>query len=173
MYGRHAQSHVLGAPRRLGKFTAESIIPQPGDGSCLFHALGYGLDGQVTAQDLRHRLLDYLERHPFDTLAGDTLEEWVRWDTGSTVAAYVARMRGGTAWGGGVEIAICTLLFPSAQINVYEPVREFPSTRMFWMVAQFGSLDAPQFVIHLLYRGRAHYDSLVGVTSMAEESVEL
>lgn len=133
------------------------VVPQPGDGSCLFHSLSFGLRAlgdKESAYSLRSKLADYIRRNPKLEIAGDTLEEWVSWDSNSSVHAYSARMAQGRAWGGGIEIAACALLKRS-NIHVYE--RKGGELRR---ISCFDCPEKTRGLVHILYQGGMHYDAL-------------
>ncbi|KAH8081061.1 hypothetical protein JL720_8957 [Aureococcus anophagefferens] len=82
------------------------VIRQPGDGSCLFHSLAYGLRLQNRhgdARQLRRELMDWLSRNPDASIADTPVGDWVKWDSNCSVDDYT-RMRG-AGWGGGIEMA--------------------------------------------------------------------
>lgn len=134
-------------------------VRQPGDGSCLFHSLCFGLNGgrqggRFRAAQLRKDLANFIGRNPQKEIAGDTLEEWVRWDARSSVSAYAGRMaRGG--WGGGIEMAACCL---SQRVNVHVYVRR---RNGFERISCFDYPERTKQTIHVLYQGGVHYDALV------------
>ncbi|KAH8072710.1 hypothetical protein JL721_3355 [Aureococcus anophagefferens] len=73
------------------------VIRQPGDGSCLFHSLAYGLRLQNRhgdARQLRRELMDWLSRNPDASIADTPVGDWVKWDSNCSVDDYTARMRG-------------------------------------------------------------------------------
>lgn len=124
-------------PREMGTSGGSFVlrrgqtVPQPGDGSCLFHSLCYGLNrmggaGRHSAGQLRRELMQFIEANPHLEVAGDTLEEWVRWDSNSSVPSYTRRMACG-GWGGGIEMAACALL-KKVNVHVYE-------RRFFWWLS--------------------------------------
>lgn len=145
-----------------GDFTLRGarVVRQPGDGSCLFHSLSFGLSqGQPNPRDaeqLRRELAAYIERNPQQEIAGDTIEEWVRWDANSSVSVYAAQM-GQRGWGGGVEMAVCSLL-KAVNVHVYEASTGGTYKRI-------SCFDTPgsKRTVHVLYQGRCHYDALVPV----------
>mmetsp|Transcript_75086 Transcript_75086/g.195661 ORF Transcript_75086/g.195661 Transcript_75086/m.195661 type:complete len:352 (+) Transcript_75086:1-1056(+) len=107
-------------PLKMGKSGGRLVVrqartvPQPGDGSCLFHSLCFGLNGgqshgQFRAGSLRKELASFIQRNPLVKISGDTLEEWVKWDARTSVSNYARRMSSG-GWGGGIEMAACSLL---------------------------------------------------------------
>lgn len=148
--------------RSGGKLVIRSGRPvrQPGDGSCLFHSLCFGLNGgrsqgRFFASQLRRELARFIQDHPTTKISGDTLEEWVRWDANSSVAAYARRMAT-SGWGGGIEMAVCSLL-KKVNVHVYERTRGGAFER----ISCFDSPVRTSTTIHVLYQGGVHYDALV------------
>ena len=94
------------------------IVPQPGDGSCLFHSIAYGLPS-CDATKLRAEVADYIAGNPEAMISDNPLKDWVLWDSGTDVKSYAKTMRTGSRWGGAVEIAVCALLKHVA-VHVYE-----------------------------------------------------
>lgn len=135
-------------------------IAQPGDGSCLFHSLCFGLNGgrshgQFGANRLRKELAHFVQNNPRVKISGDTLEEWVRWDTNSSVDSYTRRIRQG-GWGGGIEMAACSILM-GVNVHVYERRRGGAFER----ISCFDSPKPTKQTVHVLYQGGVHYDALV------------
>mmetsp|Transcript_41784 Transcript_41784/g.118127 ORF Transcript_41784/g.118127 Transcript_41784/m.118127 type:complete len:395 (-) Transcript_41784:64-1248(-) len=145
-----------------GKFVLRSgkPVPQPGDGSCLFHSLCFGLNGgrsrgSFVAGKLRKELAHFIQQNPRVRIAGDTIEEWVRWDANTSVSSYVRRIAAG-GWGGGIEMAACALL-KKVNIHVYERRRG----GSFQRISCFDSPERTKSTIHVLYQGGVHYDALI------------
>eukprot|EP00450_Noctiluca_scintillans_P010086 CAMPEP_0194496312 /NCGR_PEP_ID=MMETSP0253-20130528/13629_1 /TAXON_ID=2966 /ORGANISM="Noctiluca scintillans" /LENGTH=441 /DNA_ID=CAMNT_0039337695 /DNA_START=125 /DNA_END=1450 /DNA_ORIENTATION=- len=132
------------------------VVQQPGDGSCLFHALSHGLGvcHPGAATELRQELVAFLEANPNLKVAGDTLEEWVRYDAGLSLEDYVRQLAAG-GWGGGLEM-VCFSLVKQVHVHVYESL---PSGH-FKRICCFHRPGARRMV-HVLYQGRLHYDALV------------
>eukprot|EP00854_Cymbomonas_tetramitiformis_P005870 gene5870-7069_t len=130
------------------------VVPQPGDGSCLFHSLSYGLKG-TTATILRKEVADYVESHPEMAIAGTPIKDWVLWDSGLDVRAYAARMGTGNHWGGAIEIAVCGLV-KGVSVHVYEKAQAGTFTR----ISSFDHGGKSQRNINVVYGGRVHYDAL-------------
>eukprot|EP00929_Paragymnodinium_shiwhaense_P046379 TRINITY_DN23605_c0_g1_i1.p1 TRINITY_DN23605_c0_g1~~TRINITY_DN23605_c0_g1_i1.p1 ORF type:complete len:539 (-),score=105.11 TRINITY_DN23605_c0_g1_i1:205-1821(-) len=149
-----------------GKFVLYNAkcVRQPGDGSCLYHSLCYGLNSvksgaavvkTASARELRSELAAFVERNPMLEIAGDTIEEWVRWDSNSSVTAYARKMANSSHWGGGIEMASCALL-KKVNIHVYE-------RRWLGGYKRISCFEPPQSAdrtIHVLYQGGVHYDAL-------------
>lgn len=130
------------------------LIPQPGDGSCLFHSLSYGLK-TTHATKLRADVADYIARNPDAVVAGNPIKDWVLWDSGLDVCSYAKTMRTGSRWGGAVEIAVCAQL-TAKPVHVYER-----GPQGFKRISAFGDDKVPSDqAINVHYGGRVHYDAL-------------
>ena len=115
-------------PVEVLKSSTVRVIRQPGDGSCLYHSLSYGLKDGSSAATLRRqiaevpaasrtaarlvcptraawRVLQFISANPTLIIADSPLKDWVLWDSGSNVAAYCRKMSQGSVWGGGIEMA--------------------------------------------------------------------
>lgn len=138
------------------------VMRQPGDGSCLFHSLNHGLNHGGSAQVLRREIAGFLEQNPSLQIAGDTLEEWVRWDSNSSVSDYARRIAV-SGWGGGIEMACCSLL-KNVNVHVYENSSSRPCGAEFKRISCFDSPNAMR-TIHVLYQGGVHYDALQPLTA--------
>jgi|ERR1712216_146025 len=110
-------------PVQMGDQTAKGFLPsakvfhQPGDGSCLYHSLTFGLQ-QGSASALRRELARWVSSNPHLKISDTPLHEWVRWDAQCSVQQYAQKMaRGG--WGGGIEMMACSRL-RHVDIHVYE-----------------------------------------------------
>lgn len=128
------------------------VLPQPGDGSCLFHSMNHGLKGSG-ASALRAEIADYIAAHPSEEVAGNPVSDWVLWDSGEDPASYARSMRAGSRWGGAMEIALCAKL-RHAFIEIFERRPDH-----FVRIASFGDSRAANR-IRLLYGGRIHYDAI-------------
>lgn len=158
-YGKKHPSNMGGSG---GKLTLKGgrTVPQPGDGSCLFHSLCFGLNGgqrggRDNASKLRREIAQFVQQNPRLKISGDTLEEWVRWDANTSVSNYARRMAVG-GWGGGIEMAACSLL-KKVNVHVYERRRGGAYER----ISCFDSPEASKRTVHVLYQGGVHYDALV------------
>eukprot|EP00927_Polykrikos_kofoidii_P026752 TRINITY_DN23772_c0_g1_i1.p1 TRINITY_DN23772_c0_g1~~TRINITY_DN23772_c0_g1_i1.p1 ORF type:complete len:580 (-),score=119.86 TRINITY_DN23772_c0_g1_i1:169-1908(-) len=130
------------------------IVQQPGDGSCLFHSLSYGLKS-TNATKLRADVADFVAENPEAIVAGNPLKDWVLWDSGLDVRAYARTMRTGSRWGGALEIAVCAQI-TGKPVHVYER-----STRGYVRISAFGDDTAPSGeAVNVHYGGRVHYDAL-------------
>jgi len=132
--------------------TRVKVVPQPGDGSCLFHSLSYGLADRSSASSLRKEICGFIAKNP-DIEIGDTsITEWVQYDSGGSVQSYAQKMSSGT-WGGGIEMAAFTKM-KHVNVHVYEKCREG-----YRRISAF-DVGAPR-TVSVLYQGRMHYDAIV------------
>lgn len=163
-YGRKGGPLSMGNPP--GNFVLRSarVMRQPGDGSCLFHSLLHGLRNtgeSGTAASLRRELAAFLQQNSSMQIAGDTLEEWVRWDSNASVNEYARRMSV-SGWGGGIEMACCSLL-KGVNVHVYENLGRGHGSEF----KRISCFDCPNGgrTIHVLYQGGVHYDALQPLTA--------
>jgi hypothetical protein len=129
------------------------VYTQPGDGSCLFHSLSFGLPSRPSAATLRRDICSYMVRNPTVTIADTAIQDWIRYDSDETVEAYADRMRGGV-WGGGIEMAVLHRMC-NVNVHVYERCRDG-----FKRISAFDSKGA-RHTVSILYQGRNHYDAIV------------
>jgi len=129
------------------------VVTQPGDGSCLFHSLSYGLNDGSDAASIRKEIADFIKSNADASVAGLNLEDWVKFDTGETLEAYVGQMSEG-GWGGAVEIEVFSRL-KEVRVHVHEN-----SQRGYKRICTFGTDDMPR-TVNLLYQGRKHYDVML------------
>ncbi|CAE7224827.1 L [Symbiodinium necroappetens] len=145
------KSHLVAASQADQKFvTRGRVVRQPGDGSCLFHALAFGLGG-TSARHLREEAAQLIERQPQSQIIGTALQDWVKMDSGRTVGGYVNQLRRG-AWGGGIELAVLAKS-RKVMVEVYEARKGG-----FARIAKFGE---GRKAVQVLYQGRLHYDALL------------
>ena len=128
------------------------VIHQPGDGSCLFHSLSYGLK-DTNASTLRNEICNYIINNPNMLIADSPISDWVKWDSGSTVAEYGRKMSRG-AWGGGIEMAVVCKM-RNVNVHVYEKQWDGSLKR----ISAFDTAVSPENrpVIRVLYCGGVHY----------------
>jgi len=137
-------------------YSTARVVKQPGDGSCLFHSLSYGLRDGSGANSLRSDICQFIERNPDLEISETPLKDWVRWDSGVSVGDYARRMSRG-AWGGGIEMATVSKL-KRVNVHVYERC-----SSGFKRISAFDHPDAPESrkTVRVLYCGGVHYDALV------------
>ena len=114
------KSHLVAAAEvKEAKFVSRArVVAQPGDGSCLFHSVAFGLRDGSTARSLRQEVASVIERNPSYRILDTPLSDWIRMDKNVGVRSYVESLRGG-AWGGGIELAILSQTRRTT-IEVYE-----------------------------------------------------
>lgn len=96
----------------------------------------------------------FIGSNPKLDIAGDTIEEWVSWDSSLLVKDYAKRMAV-SGWGGGLEMAACSLL-KRVNVHVYER-----GSGGFKRISCFDCPEAAKKTVHVLYQGGVHYDALV------------
>jgi len=148
------------------------VKSQPGDGSCLFHSMAWGLarcgrlesNGGGGAHQLRHNISKFWLNNPTMKISETPVSEWVKWDSGLALSKYCQRMARGGIWGGGIELAGCSLLM-KANVHVWEKLRGSSGVKRIscfdYPKAGQSSLKEAIPTIHVLYRGGIHYDALV------------
>jgi hypothetical protein len=129
------------------------VVRQPGDGSCLFHSMSYGLRDGSNASSLRRDICSFIDQNPAMRIADTPLSDWIRWDSGGSVSSYTSRMRRG-AWGGGIEMASLSLL-KGVNVHVYERSRAGGFVR----ISAFDHPSRPEGrkTVQVLYCGGVHY----------------
>lgn len=132
------------------------VVRQPGDGSCLFHSMSYGLRDGSSANSLRREICRFIDKYPHVLIAETPISDWVKWDSQCSTAQYCRKMSGG-AWGGGIEMAVCSLM-KEVNIHVYEK-----SYSGFQRISAFDHPENPEskHTVRVLYCGGVHYDALV------------
>lgn len=131
------------------------VVRQPGDGSCLFHSMAYGLGG-TSGRRLRSEICNYMRNHPNADIAGNPLKDWVKWDANQSVDRY-ARAMSGSRWGGGIEMAVCAKM-KGVNIHVYERRGWFSGG--YERISCFETPGARR-TISVLYCGGIHYDAFI------------
>jgi hypothetical protein len=132
------------------------VVRQPGDGSCLFHSLSYGLGSGYSATRLRQDICSFIAANPSLLISETPLKDWVKWDSGSSVQDYCRRMSAGS-WGGGIEMA-CLSQMKQVNVHVYE--------RSGMGYKRISAFDYPintecKPIIRVLYCGGVHYGKFV------------
>ena len=132
------------------------VVRQPGDGSCLFHSMSYGLRDGSSASSLRREICQYIRKNPDLTISDTPIKDWIKWDSGASVSEYASRMSG-SAWGGGIEMAALGKL-RSVNVHVYERAGGY-----YKRISAFDCPDNPQGkkTVKVLYQGACHFDAIV------------
>jgi hypothetical protein len=132
------------------------VVRQPGDGSCLFHSMSYGLHS-LNASRLRAEICSFITKNPTLNISDTPLQDWVKWDSGYSTVQEYARHMSHSAWGGGIEMA-CVSQMKDCNVHVYER-----SGSGFKRISAFDCPRQPQSkpTVRVLYGGGVHYDALV------------
>jgi len=128
------------------------VVQQPGDGSCLFHSLSFGLEG-ASASSLRREICSFIGKNPDMTIADTSIKDWIHYDSGGSVQSYALKMSENT-WGGGIEMAALSLM-KNVNVHVYERCREG-----YMRISAFEAKGATK-TINVIYQGRMHYDAIL------------
>jgi hypothetical protein len=132
------------------------VISQPGDGSCLFHSLTYGLSrfslSHGSASSLRQEVCRFIREHPETRICDTTIKDWVKYDSSGSVQSYADKMSG-SAWGGGIEMAVVTLM-RRVNVHVYE------SSRAGYKRISTFDVGSDK-TVSVLYQGRMHFDAII------------
>ena len=132
------------------------LVRQPGDGSCLFHSMSYGLRDGSNASKLRAELCNFIANNPDCKISDTPLSDWIKWDSSINCSQY-ARKMSGNSWGGGIEMAI-TSHIKKCNVHVYEK-NMFGYKR----ISAFDYAEEPEKrqTIRVVYQGSCHYDALI------------
>lgn len=161
--GKHPDCKKYTGKRDIGKGTGGNftlkharVIHQPADGSCLFHALNYGIKGSSDVA-LRRKIAQFIRNNADVKVSDNSFKDWIRWSGCGRVASYTRKMRL-RGWGGGIEMAAFSLMC-KVNVHVYERCRHGQG---FKRISCFDSPGASR-TVHILYAGRVHYDALVPI----------
>lgn len=154
----HLQARECVAPRSISRGSA-SIVRMPGDGSCLFHSIAYGLGAfghQEDGHTVRQRVSNFFRENPDREISGNPMSSWLYWDSRLTVSNYCSRLSADGFWGGAIEMAACAQIF-GVDIGVYE---EDYYGGGFRRISDFLCDTPPRGAVLVSYHGRAHYNAL-------------
>jgi len=139
------------------------VVRQPGDGSCLFHSMSYGLSNGgssgINASRLRAEICEFIRNNPHHKICETPLEDWIKWDSGGSCTLYAQKMSRGS-WGGGIEMAVASHI-KGVNVHVYERAG-FGGMGGFRRISAFDHPDSPERrpCVKVLYQGGVHYDAL-------------
>lgn len=147
------------APRGMPHHSVR-VMRMPGDGSCVFHSIAFGLKAlgyEENGHMVRQKVARFITERPDTEITGTPLRCWIEWDSRMSVSSYAARLAEGNCWGGAIEIAACAQIF-AVDFAVYEEEWNGGGYRR---ISDFIT-DAvkPYGAVLLLYSGRAHYDAM-------------
>lgn len=137
------------------------IWKAPPDGSCFFHSVGHLLG--IPASQLRLSCVHYIAAHHETRFSDLKLSEWIFFETGMSVAAYIKHMKYGTHWGGLVEARCLSELY-QCEINIYlrkDLSFQSPTFQAHRIAKIEPNTICSKRVLHLLYSNEVHYDALV------------
>ncbi|KAJ1448937.1 hypothetical protein M885DRAFT_449628, partial [Pelagophyceae sp. CCMP2097] len=160
---------MLGSDKGNAFLERADEVKQPGDGLCLFHSLAWGLERlgeapqRIKGPELRNMLMGWVALHPETSVYGKTLEEWVKWDSNTTVDAYTTSILYGK-WDGGIKMAAFVHLY-GVGVHVYERSSRGDGVFPFKRMARFdaptdGAAAAQAAFVSILYDSGNHYNGL-------------
>jgi hypothetical protein len=128
------------------------VVRQPGDGSCLFHSMSYGLKDGSSANSLRAEICSFVQSNPNFKISDTPLSDWIKWDSNQSCLDYSRKMSRGS-WGGGIEMAV-TGHIKGVNVHVYET-----TSSGYKRISAFDHHDSPEKrpTICVLYCGGVHY----------------
>ena len=129
----------------------------PGDGTCMFHAIGLPL--KMNGNELRKVAMKYISDNPDKPLHGQTIRQWIEWDSECTIDEYLTKMKRG--WGGALDMTVISTLLKTP-IFVYSPVSGGLCKRIAEVRPDLthSNFESALSSICVLYVGRSHYMSL-------------
>ena len=148
-----SSKHLGGASSLPGGLLKSArVVRQPGDGSCLFHSISYGLHDGSSANTLRNEICQFIIKNPNFKISDTPLSDWVKWDSGSNCRDYASRMSRG-AWGGGIEMSVAAHI-KGVNLHVYEQCRVG-----YKRISAFDHPTSPENrpIVRVLYCGGVHY----------------
>lgn len=81
--------HIGGSSLLPGAFISNArVVRQPGDGSCLFHSMSYGLRNGQSASKLRSEVCSFIQQNPNMKISDTPLKDWIKWDSGRSCSEY-------------------------------------------------------------------------------------
>ena len=128
------------------------IVKSPPDGSCFFHSVG--LQCALTARYLRKSCAELVDLQAESDFNGLKLKEWIKYETGLSVAEYSRRI-GHSAWGGALEAHLLSNWL-KRPIGIYK----LDSRKKAVLITDFRPKSTYGKTIFLLYNGHSHYDTL-------------
>jgi len=138
------------------------VIPQPGDGNCLFHSISFYLNDQTTAASLRNEVCIWMNVNRTRNLSdGIPLYEWIRYespDIAINFDDYIAHMSTPRSYGSTIEIK-CISIMKMINIHVYQ---RFGNE--YKVIEEHNcSISSDEYqTIHLLYnKNIRHYEVLL------------
>ena len=98
-----------------------TVIPQPGDGSCLFHSLAHASQ-HTNAYQLRQDICTFISTNPTHLIDTLPISEWVKSINNietETPMTYTNKMKHTTTWGDALELGVASIILQS-NIHVYQ-----------------------------------------------------
>eukprot|EP00746_Dinoflagellata_sp_MGD_P019190 gnl/MRDRNA2_/MRDRNA2_14457_c0_seq1.p1 gnl/MRDRNA2_/MRDRNA2_14457_c0~~gnl/MRDRNA2_/MRDRNA2_14457_c0_seq1.p1 ORF type:complete len:443 (-),score=69.49 gnl/MRDRNA2_/MRDRNA2_14457_c0_seq1:98-1426(-) len=144
------------SPGSPAKVVEGELVEQPEDGSCLFHSIAFGIGAGCDAKTLRREIADFIAVQSKTSLAGISIEDWIKWEHDISPRTYAKDLLRPYTWGGSLELAVAAKI-KAVNINVYESCQygKFKNLHEFPVPDAKGTVD-------VVYRTKPskHYDAL-------------
>lgn len=146
----------------------------PGDGSCLFHSIAFGLSGLgYKGEDghaVRQRVAKFIAENPEFEITGTTLREWVLWDSNTSLDTYARQLSRGGFWGGAIEMAACAQVYMVDIVVYEEDYYGRGAQRISDFLVDSEASNPPRGTVFVMYSGRSHYDAMQAVSRSGRAS---
>jgi hypothetical protein len=133
------------------------VYDVPGDGNCLFSALGKSLD--ISASNLRHIAVQWAKT-PGQKMNGELVENWIEWNFGVSSQQYLNHISTEGIWGGANEMS-----FLSNALNIIICVYEKSSTHSSKAIKKYeftpDTKNSNTRSVCVLYTGGNHYMQVI------------
>ena len=130
------------------------VKSMPGDGNCLFWALGYFYD--ISGPRLRSLLVQHMKMHRNIKINGVDFKDWIKWSEDLSYDQYIRNLENGL-WGGCIEMALFNAITGSA-ISVWE-IHNKNGNKYLKRISIIEGDEKPH--CHIVYMNRNHYGVLV------------
>lgn len=141
----------------LKKVYKWKLYDVPGDGNCLFSAIGKSIG--FSAKQLREMAVAWA-KSPGQKMNGELVENWIEWNFGVSAHQYLSHLSREGVWGGANEMSfICNAL--NIIICVYEKSNPGSSqaTKKYEFVPD--TKNEKTLAVCVLYTGGNHYMQIV------------
>lgn len=129
------------------------IVSVPGDGNCLFHAIGYSTG--IPHDKLRRQCAQFIrENHSVFDDDEVLLADWIEWETDMSSNEYADWIQQTGHWGGALEM-LCVMKFLDISIAVY--VKEHGVLKN---IVTFTPTGGGQKSIRIYYNGNSHFSAI-------------
>ena len=133
--------------------------------SSFFHSLARGLGGDHTADSLRKDAVVFVEAHSDLVYGGESLQDWIMWETGLSVPEYCECMLKLWSWGGAIEAVVLAQLYG---VNV--SIGSMQTDNRFTALHRFEPLSTACKDVYLTYDGTSLYNVFMAAQATDSDS---